>query len=66
MSKKEIQISQFSTVNNTFTVTSCHNGYVIEVSGDNRKGKWVSAKYIMNNLDELKQFIGYVASVSRV
>ncbi len=57
MTKQTKLIDHFDKVNDNYTVTNCHNGYVIDVSGQNSDENWISAKFVFKTLDELKDAV---------
>ena len=57
MTKQTKLIDHFEKVNDNYTVTNCHNGYVVEVSGEDSDEKWISAKFVFNTLDDLKDAV---------
>lgn len=46
-----------SSIECTYSVTACTNGYMIEINGKDLLGEWRSAKYLTSNLDGLFDLI---------
>jgi hypothetical protein len=65
MSKPSKLIDIFVKINDNYTVTNCHNGFVIEVSGQDRDAEWITAKYVIKSLDELKDAVQDLAWMQR-
>ena len=36
----------FKKVNDTYTITDCSNGYMIEITGENANEEWITSKVI--------------------
>lgn len=47
----EEQLQRMVSVSDSYTVTMCTNGYLIDVSGKDTKGEWVSLKLLVQQLD---------------
>jgi hypothetical protein len=45
--------------------SNCQNGYVIDVSGQDRVEKWISAKFVFKTIDELKDVVQDLAWTPR-
>ena len=58
-------IDHFAKVNDNYTVTNCQNGFVVEASGQDASGEWISAKFIFKTLDELKDAVQDLAWMPR-
>lgn len=54
MTKQTKIIDHFAKVNDNYTITNCHNGFVVDVSGQDSDANWISAKFVFKTLDELK------------
>ena len=65
MTKQTKIIDHFTKVNDNYTVTNCHNGFVIEVSGQDGDENWINAKFVFKTLDELKDAAQDLAFMSR-
>ena len=65
MSKPSKLIDIFVKINDNYTVTNCHNWFVIEVSGQDRDAEWITAKYVIKSLDELKDAVQDLAWMQR-
>ena len=55
----------FSKVSENYTVTMCLNGYVVEVSGQDSAGEWVTHKLIVNKLDDLNNIVHDLTYIPR-
>jgi hypothetical protein len=65
MTKQTKLIDHFAKVNDNYTVTNCHNGYVVEMSGQDSDENWISAKFVFKTLDELKDAVQDLAFMQR-
>ena len=65
MTKQTKLIDHFAKVNDNSTVTNCHNGYVVEMSGQDSDENWISAKFVFKTLDELKDAVQDLAFMQR-
>lgn len=57
MTKQTKLIDHFAKINDNYTITNCHNGYVVDVSGQDIEENWISAKFIFKTIDELKDAV---------
>lgn len=55
----------FKKVCDNYTVTHCTNGFFIEISGNDEADEWITRKYIVNTIDELKDVIQDIAAMPR-
>jgi len=55
--------NQFVSINDNYTVTHCANGFVIEVSGKDLKDDYISRKFVVISIDELKEVIQDLAEM---
>ncbi len=44
---------KLTKINESYTINRYDNGYMVEASGRNKKGDYVSAKILCNTLDEV-------------
>lgn len=51
------KLSKLTKVNDNFTVNRYDNGWMVEVSGRNKKDDWVTAKVMCNTEEELVAII---------
>lgn len=65
MTKQTKLIDHFTKVNDNYTITNCHNGYVVDVSGQDGDDNWISAKFVFKTLDELKDAVQDLAFMPR-
>jgi hypothetical protein len=64
--KIEQQIATaFRKVSESYTVTMCLNGYVIEVNGQDANDEWVTQRLIVNSVEELTDAVHDLAYVTR-
>jgi len=57
MNKKTKLIELFAKVSESYTITNCHNGFFIDISGEDNNNDWVNAKYVFNSLEELLEAV---------
>lgn len=65
MTKQAKLIEHFAKVNDNYTITNCHNGFVVEVLGEDSDEKWINAKFVFKTLDELKDVLLDLAGMQR-
>ena len=65
MSKTPKITEKFQKVNESYTITNCDNGYMVEMSGQDTDENWISAKFIVTNIDDLKQMVCDLAWMPR-
>lgn len=58
-------IDTFKSVSESYTVTHCRNGFVVEVNGQNDKGDYLSDRFIFSTLDQLKAAVQDMAWMPR-
>lgn len=58
-------IDHFAKVNDNYTITNCHNGYVVDVAGQDGDDNWISAKFVVKTIDELKDVVQDLAWMPR-
>jgi enoyl reductase-like protein len=56
---------KLTKVNDNFTVNTYDNGYMIEVSGRNKKGDYVTAKIMCSNIDQLTALVQEACTMDR-
>lgn len=66
MTKPSKLIDIFAKISDNYTVTNCHNGFLIELSGQDRDAEWITAKYVIKSLDELKDAVQDLAWMQRI
>lgn len=52
-------------VNDSFTVNMYDNGFMIEVSGRNKKGDYVNAKILCSNVEQLSALVQEACTMER-
>jgi hypothetical protein len=52
-------------VNESFTINMYDNGFMIEVSGRNKKGDYTSAKIMCSNVDQLVALVNEACTMER-
>ena len=52
-------------VNESFSVYMYDNGFMVEVSGRDKKEEWASVKLLVSNLDELSALIKEITEMDR-
>lgn len=65
MTKQNKLIDHFAKVNDNYTITNCQNGYVVEVSGQDKNENWINAKYVFKTFEELKDVVQDLAWMPR-
>ena len=65
MTKQTKLVDHFAKVNDNYTVTNCQNGYVVEVSGQDKDENWINAKYVFKTFEELKDVVQDLAWMPR-
>jgi uncharacterized membrane protein len=59
-------ISHFAKVNDNYIVTNGHNGFIVEIAGQDKAENWITSKLIFKTLDELKAMIELLARLPRI
>ena len=57
MTKQTKLIDSFTKINDNYTITNCNNGFVVEVSGQNTNEDWITGKFVIKTIDELKDAV---------
>ena len=65
MTKQAKLADHFAKVNDNYNITNCHNGFVVEVSGQDSSENWITAKFVFKTLDELKDAVQDLAWIPR-
>jgi hypothetical protein len=55
----------FSKISDSYSVTNCHNGFVVDVSGEDKNGQYVNIKYVVLTSDELRDTVQDLAWMPR-
>jgi hypothetical protein len=51
---KQVKITEkFSKVSESYTVTTCDNGFLVDIGGQNTVDDWINVKIVVHTLDEL-------------
>lgn len=56
---------KLSKVSDSFTVNMYDNGFMVEVSGKDKKDDWKTSKVMCNTVDELLSLIKVVTEMER-
>ena len=56
---------KLTKINESFTIYMYDNGYMIEVSGRNKKTDWVTAKIMVSNADDLVALVREATEMER-
>jgi hypothetical protein len=56
---------KLTKVNDNFTINMYDNGYMIEVSGRNKKGDYTSAKIMCSNIEQLTVLVQEACTMER-
>lgn len=65
MTKQNKLIDTFTKINDNYTVTNCNNGFVVEISGQDSNEGWITGKFVVKTIDELKDVIQDLAWMPR-
>jgi hypothetical protein len=57
MKKQSKLIEIYAKVNDNYSITNCHNGYLVEVSGQDKNEDWLTVKYLATTIEELKDIV---------
>lgn len=44
-------------INDRYSITNCHNGFLVEVSGEDSTERWVSYKHVVKTIEELRDLV---------
>ena len=58
-------IDIFNKINDNYNVTICNNGFVIDISGRDSSDEWITGKFVVKTLDELKDAVQDLAFMQR-
>jgi hypothetical protein len=53
----KVFLEKFKTVNDSFEITLCENGYIVNISGRTDTDDWVNKKIVCTTLEELFDLI---------
>jgi hypothetical protein len=53
----KVFLEKFKTVNDSFEVTLCENGYIVNISGRTDTDDWVNKKIVCTTLEDLFELI---------
>jgi hypothetical protein len=65
MTKQSKLVDHFAKVNDNYTVTNCQNGYIVDVSGQDREENWINAKFVFKTFEELRDAVQDLAWMPR-
>ena len=65
MDKKNKLIDNFKKISDNYSITNCQNGFLIEVSGQDMKEEWITVKFVINSVEELKNTVQDMAWMPR-
>jgi len=57
--------TKIAKVNDSYSVTMCANGYVVEISGRDANENWSTAKIICTTMAELITLLGEIDSMDK-
>jgi hypothetical protein len=66
MTKQTKLIDHFAKVNDNYTVTNCHNGFFVDVSGQDSSENWINSKFVFKTLDELGDVVQDLAWMPKI
>lgn len=53
--ENRIEIGElFTKVSDSYTITNCQNGFMVEVSGHNAADDWITRKFVFRSMDQLQ------------
>jgi hypothetical protein len=53
----KVFLEKFKTVNDSFEITLCENGYIVNISGRTDTDDWVNKKIVCTTLEDLFDLI---------
>jgi hypothetical protein len=53
----KVFLEKFKTVNDSFEVTLCENGYIVNIGGRTATDDWINKKIVCTTLEELFELI---------
>ena len=65
MKKQNKLIDHFMKVNDNYSITNCQNGYVVDVSGQDKDDNWINAKFVFKTFEELTEAVQDLAWMPR-
>jgi hypothetical protein len=65
MTKQIKLVDHFAKVNDSYSITKCQNGYVVDVSGQDREENWINAKFVFKTFVELRDAVQDLAWMPR-
>lgn len=65
MTKQIKLVDHFAKVNDNYSITNCQNGYVVDVSGQDREENWITAKFVFKTFEELRDAVQDLAWMPR-
>ncbi len=63
MTKQAKLIERFAKINDTYSITNCQNGFLLEVSGEDSNEKWITHKYVVKTVEELQGLVEELATM---
>lgn len=64
--ENRIEIGElFTKVSDSYTITNCQNGFMVEVSGHNAADDWITAKFVFRTADELQHVVTDILDLPR-
>ncbi len=66
MTKQAKLIDLFTKVSDNYSITNCHNGFVVNISGEDSDEKWITVKHVVKNLDDLKDVVQDLAWMLKI
>lgn len=56
-------LEKFKTVNDSFDVSICDNGYVLQIGGKTHNDDWINKKIVCTDLNQLFDLITLIDSM---
>jgi hypothetical protein len=65
MAKDVAFLKKLKKVSDSFSVTICENGYVVDVSGEDEDETWINSKIVFDGIDEMAAFIAKISKLEK-
>ena len=63
---KQVKITEkFAKVSESYTVTTCDNGFLVDIGGQNTADDWINLKIVVHTLEELYVIVQDLAWMPR-
>ena len=65
MTNKINVTEKFKKVNETFTITTCENGFIVDIGGEGLKDDWIDKKLLVNTVSDLHTLLDQIVQMPR-